>query len=68
MTWGKDGHLWEGIIAGVVMAATWLAMTGGTLPAPLTPTMVNTVGIVGAALLLFCGTLLVRRHRRRSRV
>jgi hypothetical protein len=47
MTWGKDGHLWEGVIAGVVMAVTWVAMTGGLLPAPLTPALLNAIGIAG---------------------
>ena len=68
MTWGKDGHLWEGVIAGVVMAVTWLAMTGGPLPAPLTPALLNAIGIAGVALLLVCGAWLAARRRRTSRV
>jgi putative Ca2+/H+ antiporter (TMEM165/GDT1 family) len=68
MTWGKDRHLWECIIAGVVMAATWMAMTGGPLPAPLTPALLNAIGIAGAALLLVCGAWLMWRRRHMSRV
>jgi hypothetical protein len=68
MTWGKDRHLWEGIIAGVVMAVTWMAMTGGPLPAPLTPALLNAIGIAGVVVVVVCGAWLVRRHRRTSRV
>ena len=64
MDWGKDHHLWEGIIAGVVMAVTWAAMTGGRLPAPLTPLLLNIAGLAGVALVLFCGTWLALRHVR----
>ena len=60
--------MWEGVIAGVVMAVTWLAMAGTTLPAPLTPALLDAAGIAGVALLLVCGAWLGWRHRHASRV
>ena len=64
MNWGRDSHLWEGVIGGVVMVATWAAMTGGALVAPLTPMLLNIAGAAGLVLVLFCGTWLVWRHVR----
>ena len=65
MDWGRDSHLWEGVIAGAVIVITWMAMTGGPLPAPLTPALLNVAGAAGAALLVFCGAWLAwRRHVR----
>jgi hypothetical protein len=50
------------------MAVTWMAMTGGPLPAPLTPALLNAIGIAGVVVVVVCGAWLVRRHRRTSRV
>ena len=64
MDWGRDSHLWEGVIAGVVMVVTWAAMTGSQLTAPLTPALLNAIGVAGVLLLVVCGSWLVRRHVR----
>jgi putative Ca2+/H+ antiporter (TMEM165/GDT1 family) len=58
MDWGRNSHLWEGVIAGLVMVATWAAMTGSQLPAPLTPAILNVIGAAGVILLAVCGTWL----------
>jgi len=58
-----SSHLWEGVIAGTVMAVTWLVMTGGSLPAPLTPVLLDVIGATGVALAVVCGGLLAWRRR-----
>ena len=62
-----SSHLWEGVIAGMVMCATWVAMTGATLPAPLTPALLNAAAAAGAVLLLVCGAVLTWRWRKSRR-
>ena len=64
MNWGRDSHLWEGVIGGVVMVATWAAMTGGALIAPLTPMLLNIAGAAGAVLVVGAGLMLFLRSQR----
>lgn len=60
MDWGKDRHLWEGVIAGAVMVVTWLG--GSTLAAGVNPAVLNLAGLVGVLLLVVCGSWLLRRR------
>ena len=57
MNWGRDSHLWEGVIAGAVMTLSWVMYSGSQVA--------QLAGVAGLLLIAVCGAWLVRRHAQR---
>jgi hypothetical protein len=54
MNWGRDRHLWEGVIAGAVMVLSWVLYAGSAVA--------QLAGVAGLLLAVVCGAWLARRR------